>query len=377
MAKKASKAAKSSSTVDQSNTTDSAGLSSSKPSPAAGSLPPLTRFQGFEAVTIDRRQIANADYNPRQITPAQRRKLGQSIKRFKLVESLVWNVRTGNLVGGHQRISLIDDYEGKDAYSITVSKIDVDEATEKAINIALNNPEAQGQYDYELLASLVENINATSPQLVSDAGFDPANLSQIFGDDFLVGPAADQARDDADTLATLDEMYQAGSDADKAAKAAKLANAPNRPLPANMAATSGGEGDESGDADGSPGDDSSDSADPTDASPNGPDTPPDGYGKAGWTKQDFKDRRREFREQKNVVDQANVFLTLAFINAEQLGVFLTQYGHNPNRDVIDAGLLIGSIEHAHGIDLDFPQVNEEGEVVISSNVIVGDAEDDE
>lgn len=199
MAKKAAKAKKSSSTVDQSNATDSPGSS-----PAAGSLPPLTRFQGFEAVTIDRRQIANADYNPRQITPAQRRKLGQSIKRFKLVESLVWNVRTGNLVGGHQRISLIDDYEGKDAYSITVSKIDVDEATEKAINIALNNPEAQGQYDYELLASLVENINATSPQLVSDAGFDPANLSQIFGDDFLVGPAADQARDDVDTLATLD-----------------------------------------------------------------------------------------------------------------------------------------------------------------------------
>lgn len=370
MAKKAAKAKKSSSPqVAQSNATDSLGSS-----PAAGSLPPLTRFQGFEAVTIDRRQIANADYNPRQITPAQRRKLGQSIKRFKLVESLVWNVRTGNLVGGHQRISLIDDYEGKDAYSITVSKIDVDEATEKAINIALNNPEAQGQYDYELLASLVENINATSPQLVSDAGFDPANLSQIFGDDFLVGPAADQARDDADTLATLDEMYQAGADADKAAKAAKLANAPNRPLPANMASTSGGEGE---DDDGSPGDGSPDSTDPADASPDGPDTTPDGYSKAGWTKQDFKDRRREFREQKNVVDQANVFLTLAFINAEQLGVFLTQYGHNPNQDVIDAGLLIGSIEHAHGIDLDFPQVNEEGEVVISSNVIVGDAEDDE
>jgi ParB-like chromosome segregation protein Spo0J len=347
MAKKATKATKPSSP-----TTDSPDSPDSPQSPA-GSLPPLTRFQGFEAVTIDRRQIVNADYNPRQITPAQRRKLGQSIKRFKLVESLVWNVRTGNLVGGHQRISLIDDYEGKDAYSITVSKIDVDEATEKAINIALNNPEAQGQYDYELLASLVENINATSPQLVSDAGFDPANLSQIFGDDFLVGPAADQARDDADTLATLDEMYQAGADADKAAKAAKAANSPNRPLPANMANASGGEGD---DADDSP--DSTDSADPADASPDGPDTPPDGYGKAGWTKQDFKDRRREFREQKNVVDQANVFLTLAFVNAEQLGTFLAQYGHSQELDMIDAGLLIGSIEHAHGIDLDFPQVNE-------------------
>lgn len=364
MAKKAAKA-KSSSPVDSPD--------SSSPSLSPGSLPPLTRFQGFEAVTIDRRQIVNAEYNPRQITPAQRRKLGQSLKRFKLVESLVWNVRTGNLVGGHQRISLIDDYEGQDAYSITVSKIDVDEATEKAINIALNNPEAQGQYDYELLASLVENINATSPQLVSDAGFDPANLSQIFGDDFLIGPAAEQARNDADTLATLDEMYQAGSDADKAAKAAKMANAPNRPLPANMAATSGREGD---DDDGSPGDDSPDSTDPADASPDGT-TPPDGYGKAGWTKQDFKDRRREFREQKNVVDQANVFLTLAFINAEQLGVFLTQYGHSQELDVIDAGLLIGSIEHAHGIDLDFPQVNKEGEVVIPSSVVVGDAEDDE
>ena len=318
-------------------------------------LPPLSRYQGFETITIDRRKIKNAEYNPRQITPAQRRKLTQSLKRFKLVEPLIWNQRTGNLVGGHQRLSILDDLHGTAEYSLTVAKINVDDATEKAINIALNNPENQGQYDYEMLAGLIGDSRDTSPALIQDAGFDSANLAMLFGDDFLTGDAARQAADDAPLAETLDEMYQAGADAERAHKATKRpAGGGQSGDDDNAAATD--------DADANAGD----SADP-DAPPDGsdPDANAEGdgeqtYGQKGWTKQDFKDRRREFKGNKTMVDEANVFLTTVFDNSAQLGLFLEQYGFDPNLTTIDASLLIGAIGQSIEHLILFPVANADG-----------------
>lgn len=270
-------------------------------------------------VTIDRRKIKNAPYNPRTISPAQRRKLAASLKRFKLVEPLVWNVRTGNLVGGHQRLSVIDDIEGTDEYSLTVARINVDDATEKALNIALNNPEAQGQYDLDLLADTIASIHETSPTLIQDAGFDVSNLSMMFGDSFLTGDAAKQAESDAPLVEQLNDMYEVGAAADKQRKAA----------------TSGGNGQPataSSDASQPPAsqsaDDPNDSPDATDGEQT--------YGQKGWTKQDFKDRRREYADRRSTLDESNMHLTIVFDSGEQLGEFLGQLGLNQNLTMIDA-----------------------------------------
>ena len=283
--------------------------------------PPVSKLQGFEMVTIDRRRIKNAPYNPRTISPAQRRKLAASLKRFKLVEPPVWNVRTGNLVGGHQRLSIIDDIEGTDEYSLTVAKINVDDATEKALNVALNNPEAQGQYDLDLLADTIASIHETSPTLVQDAGFDVSNLSMMFGDSFLTGAAAKQAEEDVPLVDQLNDMYEVGAAADKQRKSA----------------TSGGSGqaaaaspDESQSASSQP----NESADP-DATPDATDGEQT-YGQKGWTKQDFKDRRREYAERRSTLDESNMHLTIVFDSGEQLGEFLGQIGLNQNLTMIDA-----------------------------------------
>ncbi len=298
----------------------------SKSSPAAtppSSLnppdaPPLSKLQGFEMVTIDRRQIKNAPYNPRTISPAQRRKLAASLKRFKLVEPLVWNARTGNLVGGHQRLSVIDDLEGTDEYSLTVARINVDDATEKALNIALNNPEAQGQYDLDLLADTIASIHETSPTLIQDAGFDVSNLSMMFGDSFLTGGAAKQAENDAPLVDQLNDMYEAGAAAEKQRKAA-----------------SGGNGQAATAAAGSA---SPNASQPPASSPDGSQPPPDEqtYGTNGWTKQDFKDRRREYSQQRSNLDEANTHLTIVFDSGDQLGEFLGQLGLNQNLTMVDA-----------------------------------------
>jgi ParB-like chromosome segregation protein Spo0J len=82
--------------------------------------------------------IKAAEYNPRRVlTPkdSEWQKLDRSIREFGFVEPLVWNLRTGNLVGGHQRLKVLVAQGLKE---VEVSIVDLDLEREKALNIALD-----------------------------------------------------------------------------------------------------------------------------------------------------------------------------------------------------------------------------------------------
>lgn len=119
----------------------------------------ISKYQKFEAVTINRKLIKNATYNPRTIGEKELKALRKSLKTHGLVETLVWNKNTGNLVGGHQRLSQLDVLEGTDDYQLTVAQIDVPIKQEKEINIALNNQDIQGTYDVVALKGLFKDID--------------------------------------------------------------------------------------------------------------------------------------------------------------------------------------------------------------------------
>ena len=62
----------------------------------------------IEKVTVG--EINPAVYNPRKdLEPGdpEYEKLRHSMEEFDCVEPLVWNERTGNLVGGHQRLKVL------------------------------------------------------------------------------------------------------------------------------------------------------------------------------------------------------------------------------------------------------------------------------
>lgn len=123
-------------------------------------FPAISPMQRFRPETIHRSEIKNAGYNPRTITLEQREKLAASLKEFGLVNSFVWNSRTGNLVSGHQRIAIIDLLSETAAdYSLTVDVVDIDEDREKALNIILNAPQAQGEYEESVLAALLAELD--------------------------------------------------------------------------------------------------------------------------------------------------------------------------------------------------------------------------
>lgn len=120
-----------------------------------------------------------AAYNPRRtLAPGdlEYEQIKQSILTFGMVEPIVWNRRTGNIVSGHQRYTVLCDL-GHD--EVEVSVIDVGEAQEKALNIALNK--ISGEWDDDKLAEILDELAANADEmLVSLTGFSQEELDEFF-----------------------------------------------------------------------------------------------------------------------------------------------------------------------------------------------------
>lgn len=147
----------------------------------------ISKFQKFEAITIHRSMLKNAIYNPRIISDKQAKALRKSIKTHGLVETIIWNRTTGNIVGGHQRLSQLDALERKEDYELTVAAIEIDEKQEKELNIALNNPSLQGEYDFEMLKDIFPDID------IAKTGFTDYDLS-IIGVDYMVDNREEESK---------------------------------------------------------------------------------------------------------------------------------------------------------------------------------------
>jgi len=114
--------------------------------------------------------LTPAPYNPRKITPKAMKGLQASIKRFGMVEPIVWNSRTGNVVGGHQRLQVLLK-EGVQETEVVV--VDLPDKEEKALNVTLNNYHVAGDFTVDLHAILDDLPVIEFPDLcLDDLAFD-------------------------------------------------------------------------------------------------------------------------------------------------------------------------------------------------------------
>lgn len=173
---------------------------------------------GAVPLKIHRRELKEAPYNPRSIDPYAARGLADNIQRTGgLIDFPIWNKRTGNIVGGHQRLNQLDKINGTDDYEITVAVIDVDETTEKQINVSLNNQSISGHYDMDLLDSLVRDPDFD----FQAAGFDTVSLESLYLENGVDVPDFLNPTDEPeDVVESVGEIQNALDEAD-AAKAAE------------------------------------------------------------------------------------------------------------------------------------------------------------
>lgn len=138
-----------------------------------------SKYQKSTVELVHRSELMNAPYNPSVISKDKKKRLKGMLQKHGLVNTPTWNRRTGNIVGGHKRISILDILEGTKDYMLEVSVVDVDETEEVELNILLNNQEIQGDYDTEMLAELMIDFNIEG----SDIGFTPMDIDFMFGGD--------------------------------------------------------------------------------------------------------------------------------------------------------------------------------------------------
>lgn len=128
-----------------------------------------------------RSEVQIAPYNPRRISPQQRATLKRSVKIYGVIGGITVNKRTMTIVGGNQKVAILDEllkYPDND-YTLLAEAIDVDEKTEKEINLMLNSDNARGEWDDAKVRDMLPDIDW------HNAGLTEEDLS-LFGMDALV-----------------------------------------------------------------------------------------------------------------------------------------------------------------------------------------------
>src|SRR5262245_4073566 len=131
----------------------------------------------LEVRTLPLASLRPAPYNPRRkLRPGKPayEKLAASLSDFGLVEPLVWNEITGHVGGGHARLEIL---RSMGVTEVPVSGVRLSPQREKALNVVLNNREAQGHFDTALLADLLTELKEL-PELEM-TGFDARDLAAL------------------------------------------------------------------------------------------------------------------------------------------------------------------------------------------------------
>lgn len=129
----------------------------------------------FQKIYISK--LNPAEYNPRKdLKPGdpEYEKLKRSIQEFGYVEPIIWNSKTGNVVGGHQRLKILKEQGIKEIECVVV---DMDEQREKALNIALNK--VRDEWDLPLLKDLLQELDKSMFD-ISLTGFYAVEIDELF-----------------------------------------------------------------------------------------------------------------------------------------------------------------------------------------------------
>jgi DNA modification methylase len=114
-----------------------------------------------------------APYNPRRISDHDLAALQRSLRFFGTVEPIVVNRRSGHIVGGHQRVRAA---EAEGIERLPVVYVDLDDPSEKQLNIALNR--ISGEWDLEKLAAVLGDLERAGADL-GLTGFTDAEIAEL------------------------------------------------------------------------------------------------------------------------------------------------------------------------------------------------------
>ena len=131
----------------------------------------------MEVRKIPADQLNPADYNPRKnLQPGdpEYEKLLRSVEEFGYVEPVIWNERTGKIVGGHQRLKVLLQLGYTEIDCVVV---DMDEYRERALNVALNK--ISGEWDISKLYGVINDIEKSGID-PTVTGYDAKEIDKMY-----------------------------------------------------------------------------------------------------------------------------------------------------------------------------------------------------
>jgi len=139
--------------------------------------------------------------NPRGMDDVAMVGLTTSLEQFGMLQPIVWNKRTGHIVGGHQRYFAL---MGLGEIADEVIVVDVPEPQERAMCVVLNNPRTQG-YFLDALDTFVASIKLELPDLPVALRLDEITIPDISD---ISGSLESETDDGRDAIDSREETYQ-------------------------------------------------------------------------------------------------------------------------------------------------------------------------
>jgi ParB-like chromosome segregation protein Spo0J len=118
-------------------------------------------------------ELLPAPYNPRKISSDALGRLTKSLSELGNLQPITWNAKTGNIVGGHQRLKC---YQALQKEEVEVWAVWLDEKQEKAANLALNK--LSGEFELPQLKDILEELDTGEIDL-DITGFGSEELAEL------------------------------------------------------------------------------------------------------------------------------------------------------------------------------------------------------
>ena len=115
--------------------------------------------------------------NPRSISNEALKRLGKSLADFGVVDPIIVQRGTDMVIGGHQRLKAA---QLAGMAEVPVVYLDIADDKAKALNIALNNPALQGEWDEPKLGLLLEELRIAG--MVDQTGFAEEEIDMLLAD---------------------------------------------------------------------------------------------------------------------------------------------------------------------------------------------------
>lgn len=149
-----------------------------RPSAKQSAAAPLPAARALAIEYVPPADLIPAGYNPRTMSDEARKRLRRSIEAHGFVDPIIARRADRLVIGGHQRL-----HAAGELGLATVPVVFLDDVGDQqaaALNVALNNPNAQGAWDFARLTDLLSELDAHGYDATL-TGFDDDELARLLG----------------------------------------------------------------------------------------------------------------------------------------------------------------------------------------------------